>query len=185
MNHLKKFMLTIVATTFLLSFKMIESKLFEFNYPKRDNTTIVLKANNFDKFKKEWRGEDYYYFGMSQDSIICSVLYYKLNKDEQKVMVEPFGEASPLIPFVYFLENSQLAKYETNRATWGEGEDDFMFRQADIKDFNGIKLKQKHMYAYGMFDKDIFINVHLSKTNYTAFDSIAMREILTSLIKKK
>ena len=111
MNHLKKYMLTIVATTFLLSFKMIESKLFEFNYPKRDNTTIVLKANNFDKFKKEWRGEDYYYFGVSQDSIICSVLYYKLNKDEQKLMVEPFGEASPMLPLIYFYELNRFEFY--------------------------------------------------------------------------
>ena len=178
-------MLIIIAATFLLSFKMSNSKLFEFNYPKRDKTTIVFKADNFDKFKKEWRGEDYYYFGIGHDSIICSILYYKLNKDEQKIMVEPLGEASPLIPLVYFLETSQLAKYEANRATWGEGKDDFMFRQADIEDFNGIKMKQKHMYAYGMFDKDIFINVHLSKTNYTAADSIAMSEILSSLVKKK
>ena len=94
-------------------------------------------------------------------------------------------EQFPLIPFVYFLETSQLAKYETNRAKWGEGTDDFMFRQTDIEDFNGIKMKQKHMYAYGMFDKDIFITVHLSKTNYTDSDSTAMSEILSSLVKKK
>ena len=72
-----------------------------------------------------------------------------------------------------------------NNEKWGEGTDDFMFRQADIEDFNGIKMKQKHMYAYGMFDKDIFINVHLSKTNYTDSDSTAMSEILSSLVKKK
>jgi hypothetical protein len=179
-------MLAIVVTTFLLSFKLSESKLFEFNYPERDNTTIVFKANNFDQFKKEWRGEDYYYFGVSQDSIICSILYFKLNKDEQKLLVEPFGGiTSAAMPFVYFSDYSKLKKYEKNNEKWGEMTDDFMFRQNDIEDFNGIKMKQKHMYAYGMFYKDIFINMHLSKTNYTASDSIAMREILSSLVKKK
>jgi hypothetical protein len=174
------------AVIILLSFKLIEKKSFEFSYPKRDNTTIVLSAEGFKKFSKEWRGEDYYYFGESKDGMICSVLYYKLNKDEEKMLVEPFGGTIyPGIPFAYFTENSQLKKYETNKSVWGKMEDEFMFSQNDITEFQGIKLSQKHMYGFAIFDKDLFVNIHLSKENFTSADSVVMREILGSLTKVK
>jgi hypothetical protein len=184
---LKVTTLALVLTTGLLSFQLIELKSIEFSYPKRNKTTTIeLKAENFGKFTKEWRGEDYYFYGESKDKIICSVLYFKLNKDEQKLMVEPFGGMiTPGIPMLYFTENSQLKKYEKNPSGWGTMTDDFMGRQFDIEDYEGIKIKQKHMNAYAMCDKDLFVNVHLSKTSYTVEDSTAMRAILTSLIKKK
>jgi hypothetical protein len=178
----------LILITSLLSFSS-DNETIEFNYPKNKEATLIIKTDQFKDFDKEWRGEDYYFLSKkSKDDIICSVLFYKLNKDEQKVMVDPFDPkdhtTSPIIPLTYFL-NGNLKKYEKNNEMWGEPTDDFMFRQNDITDFEGIKTKQKHMYAYGMFGQDLFINVHLSKVNYTAKDSVTMREILSSLQKKK
>jgi hypothetical protein len=182
MSKLKIMALIMIITIGLLSLGFKDINSTEFKYPKRKNTAITLDYDNFETFSKEWRGSDYYYSGVSTDSIICSVLYYKLNKDEQKLMVEPFGGmASPGIPFIYFSDNSNLKKYERNNINWGTMTDDFMFRQNDIEEFEGIKIKQKHMYGYTMFDKDLFVNIHLSKTNYTTKDSAMMRAILGSL----
>jgi hypothetical protein len=185
MKKLKNIAIALILLVAFLSFKFIDPTTFEFKYPKRDKTTFTLKAEGFKKFTKEWRGEDYYFYGVSKDKMICSVLYYKLNKDEQKLMVDPVGITSAGIPFIYFSENSNLKKFEKNNASWGKMEDDFMFRQNEIEDFEGIKIHQKHMYAYGMFDKDLFVNVHLSKTGYNDADSTEMREILKSLVMKK
>jgi hypothetical protein len=63
--------------------------------------------------------------------------------------------------------------------------DDFMFRQNDVFEYQGINMRQKHMYAYGMLDKDLFVNVHLSKLNYNKSDSVQMREMMGSLAKKQ
>ena len=178
----------IILVLSLLSFSSEEQPI-EFNYPKKKNATITMATGAFKKFKKEWRGEDYYYLcENSENGIICSVLFYKLNENEQKRMVDPFDpegkSTSPMIPFTYFL-NSNLKKYEQNNATWGAATEDFMFRQNDILDFEGVKMKQKHMYAYCMIERDLFVNIHLSKINYTAKDSIEMRTILGSLKKNK
>ena len=182
MSHLK-YILTILALG-VLSFSTADKSDFNFSYPKRNKTTITTKLDNFKKFDQEWRGTDYYYYGVSSDSIICSVLYYKLNKDEQKKYVDIFGGMTNAgIPFVYFSENSNLKAYETNVVNWGEMTDDFMFRQADITDYEGMKVHQKHMYAYTMFDKDLFVFIHLSKTNYSSSDSVNMRAILGNLKK--
>lgn len=190
MNNLKKIVLLLIIMIGLLSFKLADTKLFEFSYPKRDNTTITLSANNFKKFTKEWRGEDYYYYSEGKDGIICSILYYKLNEGEKLSLVSAHKQAiggpdiSPAYPFAYFSNYSNLKKYETNVENWGESTDDFMFRQNDILEFQGVKIKQKHMYGYLMADHDLFVNIHLSKTNFTASDSTAMRQILSSLVKK-
>lgn len=183
----KIFLLTALAAV-LLSFSKDKKKI-ELNYPGKKDATIILNTDKFRKFKKEWRGEDYYYLCESGDNdIVCSVLFYKLNADEQKLMVDPFdpagGTTSPIIPFTYFL-NSNLKPYERNNKNWGEATDDFMFRQNDILEFNGMQIKQKHMYAYCMFNKDLFVNIHLSKINYTPEDSTSMRQILDGLQKKK
>jgi hypothetical protein len=181
---IKVILISIVAIS-CLSFYSIESILFEFKYPKRKKSAIQLKGD-FEKFDEEWRGSDYYYSSTSEDSIICSILYYKLNKDEQKIMVDPFGGIiNAGIPFIFFSENSKLKKYEQNKSGWGETTDDFIFRQNDILEFQGIKLKQKHMYGYAMLDKDLFVNIHLSKVNFTQQDSTNMRNILGSLVKVK
>ncbi|BEV04490.1 hypothetical protein [Chryseobacterium gambrini] len=191
MKKIKKIVLCITILTGLLSFKLADTKLFEFSYPKRDNTTITLSANNFNKFTKEWRGEDYYYYSESKDGIICSILYYKLNYEEKRSLVDApkiaIGgpDISPAYPFAYFSNYSNLKKYESNVENWGKPTDNFMFRQNDITEFQGIKMKQKHMYAYFMADKDLFVNIHLSKTDFTPTDSTAMRQILSSLTKKK
>ena len=179
-----KQIILIALLLILLSFKGDKSE-FEFIYPKYKEVKFTMTTNKLKKFEKEWRGEDYYYLCENGDNnIICSVLFYKLNKDEQKLMVDPFGgKPSSGIPFIYFSDNSNLKQYEVNNASWGAMTDDFMFRQNDIIEFEGVKTNQKHMYAYCMFGKDIFVNFHLSKINYTANDSIAMREILGSLKK--
>lgn len=180
-----------IITAGFLSFKSDEAKLFEFSYPKNNKATITLKAENFKKFSKEWRGSDYYYYADGKDGMICSVLYYKLNDDERLSLVDAPKVAlggpdiSPVYPFTYFTNYSNLKKYEENTFSWGEPTDDFMFHQNDIKKFNGMQVNQKHMYGYCMADKDLFINIHLSKVNCTSADSITMREILSSLTKLK
>lgn len=191
MNKLKKIALSLTMVTGLLSFKLADTKFLEFSYPKRDNTTITLSADNFKKFTKEWRGADYYYYSESKDGIICSILYYKLNDEEKLSLVDvpkiatSGPEISPAYPFAFFSNYSNLKKYETNVKNWGQPTDDFMFRQNDILEFQGVKMKQKHMYGYFMADKDLFVNIHLSKTNFKDADSTAMRQILSSLTKKK
>lgn len=168
------------------SFKLADIETYDFSYPKRKNAAITINGKDFKKFSKEWRSQDYYYYGETKDGLICSVLFYKLNKDEQKLMVEPLGGMlSAAIPYIYFSQNSKLKQWEKNEASWGSMEDEFMFRQNDILEFQGRKINQKHMYAYGMLDKDLFINIHLSKVNFTPADSTVMREILSSVQKKK
>lgn len=170
----------------IFSFSIIEKNDFDFNYPKRKKTTITTKLEKFSKFDKEWRGTDYYYYGVSSDGLICSVLYYKLNKEEQKTYVDLFGGTTNAgLPFSYFSENSNLKKYETNNEDWGKMTDDFMFKQNDVIEYEGFKINQKNMYAYTMFDKDLFVIVHLSKTSFTTADSTEMREILNNLKKKR
>jgi hypothetical protein len=181
--YLKHILLAITAF-FLLSFSK-DTGTVEFKYPKSKEAVFTISADKLGKFQKEWRGEDYYYICEKAESgIICSVLFYKLNKDEEKAMVSMTGPMAG-IPFIYFSDNSNLKPYEKNNQSWGKVSDDFMFRQNDILEFEGIKVKQKHMYAYGMFGTDLFVNVHLSKANYSTSDSAAMREILASVVKKK
>lgn len=181
----------VAISLLLLSFKSDEAKLFEFSYPKRAKTTITFQAGNFKKFTKEWRGSDYYYFSEGKDGMICSVLYYKLNDDEKISLIEAPKAAmggpdiSPAYPFTYFTTYSNLKKYEENAASWGQPSDDFMFQQNDITNFNGVKISQKHMYGYCMVDKDLFVNIHLSKVACSSADSTAMRQILSSLTKIK
>ena len=175
-----------LLTFILLSFSS-DNEAVEFSYPKSETAKFTMSTDIFKKFKREWRGEDYYYMcDNSKSDIICSVLFYKLNKSEQKLMVEPFGGmTSASIPFVYFSDNSNLKKYEKNNSSWGEMTDDFMFRQNDILEIQGMPIKQKNMYAYAMFGKDLFVNIHLSKVNYTPSDSTLMRQILAGLKKIK
>jgi len=176
--------LTLLFVAMLVSFKIVDKETMEFSYPKNDKATISMQGDGFKKFKKEWRGEDYYYMSNSKNDIICSVLYYKLNKEEVDMMVTPTDISSPVIPNAYFTANSNLLKYEKNQQGWGEPEDDFMFRQNDIPEYEGIKIPQKHMYAYAMFGKDLFVNIHLSKVRCSPADSTEMRAMLGSLVKK-
>ncbi len=173
----------------LFSFNLIEPRLFEFSYPKKKGTEITLTAQHFKKFKNEWRGSDYYYYA-EQDGFICSVLYYKLNEEEKLTLVDAPRAAisgpdiSPAYPYSYFKNYSQLKSMEKNDSSWGEANDDFMFRQNDVV-IEGTQFSQKHMYGYCMVDKDIFVNIHLSKTGCSATDSTEMMDILKSLIWKK
>jgi hypothetical protein len=169
----------------LLSFKSDTNAVIEFRYPKNKEAKFTMDTKQFKSFTKEWRGEDYYFMSEGVDKgFMCSVLFYKLNSQEQKKMVEPFGGmTSAGIPFLYFSETSNLKKYESNNVNWGKADDDFMFRHNDILEVEGVKIKQKHMYAYAMFGKDLFVNVHLSKVNCSPEDSLVMRKILDGLKK--
>ena len=173
----------------LLSFKLADKKTFDFSYPKRKGTDITFLADHFKKFTKEWRGEDYYYYGES-DGFICSVLYYKLNDNEKLELVDAPKSAlggadkSPAYPYSYFKNSSNLKSMEKNDSSWGKPTDDFMFRQNDVA-LEGTKFSQKHMYAYAMVDKDLFLNIHLSKTGCSSSDSTEMIDILKSLSIKK
>lgn len=181
----------LIIAIFIFSISCSSNKISrqanEFSYPKSKDATIIMASDKFEDFKEEWRGDDYYYICEEGDrGIICSILFYKLNKQEQIRMVDPYGDAtSPSIPLLYFSSNSNLKNYESNKQSWGEMTEDFMFRQADIVEFDGKKVNQKNMFAYCMFGKDLFVNIHLSKVNCTAEDSTAMRQILAGLKKKK
>jgi hypothetical protein len=172
----------ILVALISLSFIESKSKLLEFSYPGRSNTKLSMLNHSYGKFTTEWKGTDYYYLAESKDSIICSVFYFKLNEQEQKMMVTPFGDSIKAgIPYTFFSMNSQLRKYEANKVSWGEITDEFMFRQNDI--ILTPTVKQKHMYGYCRFGNDLFVSVHFSKANCSASDSIAMRQMLASLRK--
>ena len=187
MTYIKSF--SLLGIIGLLSFNLADRKVFDFAYPKRKGTDITLSAEHFKKFTKEWRGTDYYYYAES-DGFICSVLYYKLNDDEKLQLIDVPKAAiggldiSPAYPYAYFKNYSNLKSMEKNDSTWGKPTDDFMFRQNDVI-VDGTQFSQKHMYGYAMVDKDIFINVHLSKMDCTAADSTELTDILKSLTLKK
>ena len=193
--YLKKTLFALVIIT-ILSFNILEKKSFEFIYPKQDNVKISLSSDHFKKFEKEWRGSDYYYYA-EKDGFICSVLFYKLDEEEKLSLVEvpkiqisekmkesgkEFPQNSPVFPYVYFKNNSNLKKMEENDISWGEMTDDFMFRKNEIN-LQGSKIIQNHMYGYAMFNNDLFVIVHLSKMNCTENDLKEMEEILNSLKK--
>jgi hypothetical protein len=173
----------------LLSFSLVDKKVFDFSYPKRKGTDITLLADHFKKFTKEWRGTDYYYYSES-DGFICSVLYYKLNDNEKLELIDAPKTAiggpdkSPAYPYSYFKNYSNLKSMEKNDSSWGKPTDDFMFRQNDVT-IDGAQFSQKHMYGYAMVDTDLFVNVHLSKIACSASDSSEMVDILKSLTIEK
>lgn len=186
-----KTVLVTMLTILLLSFTS-DKNTMEFSYPKRKEATFIMNTNKFKKFKEEWRGQDYYYLCENGDGgFICSVLFYKLNENEQKMLVEApqkilkFPESSPGYPLVYFSNNSNLKEFESNKQKWGDPSGDFMFSQSDIKEMQGFKVNQKNMNGYAMFGKDLFVNIHLSKIACTPEDSTVMWHILDGLVKKK
>ncbi|WP_299189355.1 hypothetical protein [uncultured Aquimarina sp.] len=177
----------ITITLFLMSFITKDVKSYVFKHPKKKKVTVLLESENLGKFKKEKRGGDFYYSNLSnlgKNNINCSVLFYKLNKDEITNLVEMpkmiMGgpDTSPAYPLAYFSNYSKLKKIESNNSQWGKPDGDFMYRQADIKEIQGQKINQKHMYAYSMIDGDMFVNIHLSKINCKAKDSTKMKAIL-------
>ncbi len=187
MTHKKLFIL--ISVFGLFSFTVLDKKTFEFSYPKRKGTDITFLADHFKKFTKEWRGTDYYYYG-ENDGFICSILYYKLDDNKKLELVDAPKTAiggpdkSPAYPYAYFKNFSKLKSMERNDSSWGKPTDDFMFRQNDVV-IDGTNFSQKHMYGYAMVDKDLFVNVHLSKTGCSSSDSTEMIDILKSLTIKK
>ena len=185
----KKTTKTILILTVIsfMSFNISKIVDYEFKHPKKKKVTLTLKAENLGKFTKQKRGGDFYYSNLNNvgdNNINCSVLFYKLNDDEiiqlvdmPKMMIGG-PDSSPAYPLAYFSNYSKLKPFESNNSQWGEPDKDFMYRQADITEYQGQKINQKHMYGYSMIDKDVFINIHLSKTNCTLNDSIYMRKIL-------
>jgi hypothetical protein len=172
-----------------LAFRFADEKVFEFAYPKRNNTGFTLTSARLSKFSKEWRGSDYYYFA-EKDGFVCSVLFYKLNDNEKLELVDAPKVAiggpdiSPAYPYTYFKNYSNLKSMEKNDESWGAPTDDFMFRQNNVV-MEGMPYSQKNMYGYAMVDKDLFVNVHLSKMGCTAADSTEMVGMLKSLTLKK
>jgi hypothetical protein len=186
---INKKLLIILISVALVSFNVSDKKPFEFKYPKSKGTEINFSSNHFKKFSKEWRGSDYYYMAEA-DGFVCSVLYYKLTDEEKTSLVDEPKIAiggldnSPAYPYSYFKNYSNLKSMERNDFSWGKASDDFMFRQNDIF-IGGSNFSQKHMYGYCMYDKDLFVNVHLSKISCSSADSTEMVEMLKSLAKKK
>jgi hypothetical protein len=175
----------------LLAFAAFEGELV-FAHPDNKNSSIAMTTDVFHDFSKEYRDKDYYYSGEGKDGFICSVLFYQLNKREQKEQDAirkaadvPVPETSPVLAMVHFSMTSPTKELERNEATWGQPEDDFVFRQVDIPEFQGKELPQKNMFAYTMIGKDMFVDVHLSKVLCTPADSLVMRNILGTLRKGK
>jgi hypothetical protein len=180
-NSLK---ILVIAIT-LLSFRSIESKRFDFSYPKNSSSQISFSSEHFKDFDKEWHGSDYYYYSEG-DGFICSVLYYKLNEGEKVSLLEGprFAtggpDSSPVYPYAYFKNYSYFKSLEKNDSAWGKATDDFMFRQNDIRVERTGSL-EKNMYGYCMFSDDLFVNIHLSKVNCSVADSTAMLAMLQTL----
>jgi hypothetical protein len=70
---------------------------------------------------------------------------------------------------------------EKNIESWDD--EDFYFQDSNIEEFNGIKVHQKNIKAYCMYDFDLFAQIHISKLNYTPSDSIQMMEIVKTIKK--
>lgn len=175
-----------ISSIICCSFTKLEKRHFEFKHPKIKNSKLIVETELNIKFKNEWQGSDYYYYGESKEGIIFSVLYYILNEEEQLSYVEAPKVAlgakyGPVFPYTYFSTYSKLKKYEINEDSWDEPTQKFMYRQCDIFQFEGIKISQKHMYAYCMFGKNVFVNIHLSKENCSASDSTIMRHLLENI----
>lgn len=186
----------LAVTSFgLLSFST-SSKEFEFTYPKDKTAKVSLSSGHFKKFSAEWRGSDYYYMA-EKDGFICSVLFYKLNEEERlglieapraamKSQLEEAGKTlpgdSPIFAYAYFKNYSNLKSMEKNDSSWGEPTDDFMYRKNEVQ-IQGTNISQTHMYGYGMFGKDLFVNVHLSRMSPSESESEEMLALLKSLRK--
>lgn len=164
-----------------------QSKI-EFVYPKNEKAAFVMKSDKFKKFKEEWKGEDYYYFAKkAKDGFDCTVKFYTLNFEEKNqyvdmirtVMGDEIPKYSPTFAQTYFMQHNPDASLLTNMEKWGDAHHEFSYSQADLKDDN-----VKRMYAYGMLDDALFVQIMLSKKDCTPQDSIAMRSILEELKKK-
>lgn len=178
--------LILIAGVFLLfSFVSSDTKTFSFEFPKRKHIQLKISAPSKWVIDKEKKGEDMYYTNFSKASekdVLFSLLFFKLNEYEQKSMIGEMGlEGNPLLPATYFLSNNNTAKYETDNKSWEDTA--FYYRDYNIETFGTLKVHQKNMKAYCMYDKDLFVQVHLSKPNYSDADSALMRSILNSLRK--
>jgi hypothetical protein len=160
-----------------LSFKLGNETLVPFSYPKRNSTAITMWLKNFNSFDAEWRGSDYLFKGNSNDSVFCTVLYYKLNSKEQQQYGGFFAE----ITDDGIENNSNSSKIQKTQEKNATSINDFVFKQKNIYEENGLAKKQKHMYALGELDKDLLVIVHLYKNYYTSADSINMSQMIHSI----
>lgn len=179
--------LLIISALGLLSLSFIYSvfQLYSFKFPGKKNVELKINIPKKWKISKEKRGSDLYYSNLSQSNdndILFSVLFYKLNDKEKELMVKSTGiENNPILPYTYFLTTSRTSKIESGKSSWDN--DDFYYQDSNIEEFSGVKVHQKNMKAYCMYDDDLFVQVHLSKINYTPEDSVEMRNILNSIEK--
>ena len=74
--------------------------------------------------------------------------------------------------------NGKIKSYSQKREYYSIKYDD-----GETEEFNGIKAHQKNIKAYCMYDFDLFVQIHISKLNYTASDSIQMMEIISTMKK--
>ncbi|HLP18993.1 MAG TPA: hypothetical protein VK174_01755 [Chitinophagales bacterium] len=161
-------------------------KTITLKFPKRKHIQLKITGPEGWSIKAEKKGEDVYYSNLSdkltESDIMFSVLFFKLNAYEQKTMVDDLGlESSPMLPAAYFLSNNPTASIETSKKSWDDST--FFYRDYNIEQVEGLSVHQKNMKAYCMYDKDLFVQIHLSKLKYTDSDSADMRSILNSLAK--
>lgn len=161
---------------------------YVFSYPNTDYA-IALSLNIEGNVEKHWHGDDYFYSGLTKDTTIFFVLFFKLNAADQAELATLRERTpgtpvmTPLYPLSYFMSTAPLKQYETMTEIWGNPESGFMFRQAHVESVEGIKIDQKNMYAYTMPAKDIFVAIHISKVMCTPEDSTALRTLIESVHK--
>ena len=175
----------LIAGIVIIGFGFTTLKLstYKFKFPKRKNVELKIDIPKDWKISKEKRGEDMYYTNFTSNNgeqILLSVLFYKLN-DIEKKPIEAIGMNNPIIPYTFFLSNNKTIKMENNVESWDN--EDFYFHDSNIEEFSGIKVHQKNIKAYCMYDFDLFAQIHISKLNYTPSDSIQMMEIIKTIKK--
>lgn len=151
---------------------------------------ISLVSHCLGTFESEKRGNDSYYFNQGTGKFNCSVLFYHLSAKEHSMLVDlpksllKAPDKSPIFPLTYFKNYSKLKPYQTSYYVWGDIKDEFMFSSSDIKIVDGEEvMKQKHFNAYSMVDTNIFVKIHISKTNCSILDSLEIMDILSSVRK--
>jgi len=176
-------LITIGLALISFGYTPLELSTHKFKYPKKKGAELKIDIPKEWEIVIEKRDQDLYYSNFSDtngDQILLSVLFYKLN-DIEKEPMEEIGLNNPIIPYAFFIEKSRTTALEENANSWNN--EDFYFLDTNIEAFNSVKAHQKNIKAYCMYDFDLFVQIHLSKLNYTVTDSIQMMSIVNTLVK--
>lgn len=148
---------------------------------------LVLAGADYPELERESRDADLYFSG-EVDGIMASVLFYRLNETEywtNRLIATQLGvEAdAPGVALASFASRSKLRSLESQEVV--REVDGFAYRDVNIESFQGQRLHQKHMYAYCTFGDTLYVQVHLSKIDYSPEDSVRMAAMLAGVSKGK